>query len=484
MAKKSLIVYGTMFSLLIGVGTWLAFDLADGRTRIISDRLALALQKSQFMSQWFGTTIVAGDYVLRDVSGKVTFDDLATHIQDPHYLQWLITLLRLKLETVPGAVGLGVYDRNCIYRGAANPKFIGIRSNQKFCVDSTAEPEDKLYVQYVPAEKSVNKQPSLIISRQHFSPDGRFLGGVLIAIALTAAQKWIMEFAVDPDEILAVIDGDNVLLARNPPMPEAIGTRIPTSEVQFNLGQGRFSSSFLAVSPLDGHERIHGLSKIEGIPLVVLVGYDIRRSLAEWCRRAWQISAGFLTLLVACAAALHAHLVVLRQREAMRILATTDPLTGVANRRQLLLAGEQEVSRTQRYGRRMSAFMVDIDHFKSINDTWGHPTGDRVIQALAESMCASTRKVDVVGRLGGEEFAIILPEADPQEACAIAERLRQTVQDTIAVLSDDGQTVRITVSVGVATLGPGDANFHDLLGRADSALYAAKGGGRNQVVAV
>lgn len=482
MAKTSLAVYGTMIALLIGFGIWLALDLADGRTRIVSERLALAVQKSQFMSQWFGTTIVASDYVLRDINEKVVPEDLSAHVSDPQYFEGLNHWLEKKLATVSSAVGAGVYDSNCVFRAAADRRIVGIRSNQAFCADPTMQLEDKLYIQYVPAEKSANNQPSILVSRQHLSPDGRLLGGALIAIQLSKAQEWLMAFTVDPGDVMSLVDSEGTLLARNPPLPEAIGTRFVNWWTKRSLGEERFSVSYTSISPVDGRERIYGLSKIEKIPLVVLVGFDLNRALAEWHRRAWQISAGFLALLVVSAAALRAHRIVLLQRDELRTLATTDPLTGVANRRQLIQAGENEVSRALRYGRRMAVIMVDIDNFKSVNDTWGHPTGDRVIQSLAEAMVAATREQDVVGRLGGEEFAAILLEADRQGVCAIAERLRQSVQDSIAALSDDGQTVRVTVSVGSATLEPDDKAFKDVLGRADKALYVAKTGGRNQVV--
>ena len=128
--------------------------------------------------------------------------------------------------------------------------------------------------------------------------------------------------------------------------------------------------------------------------------------------------------------------------------------------------------------------MVDIDRFKSINDLWGHATGDRVIQAVANAMVALTRGQDVVGRLGGEEFLLILAETDGEGALANAERLRETIQNMTSVTSEDNQIVRFTISVGVTSSSPDDAAFADMLGRADKALYAAKNRGRNLVVAV
>jgi diguanylate cyclase (GGDEF)-like protein len=176
------------------------------------------------------------------------------------------------------------------------------------------------------------------------------------------------------------------------------------------------------------------------------------------------------------------HLEALAQRDEMRALAITDPLTGVANRRQLALCGALEVKKAVRHKRPVSVLMVDIDRFKSINDAWGHPTGDRVIQSLARAMVANVRDTDVVGRLGGEEFAVVLPDSEPRGACILAERLRDHVERAAGVLSDGGSRVDFTVSIGVAGLEDGNATFEDILGRADKAMYEAKARGRNTVV--
>lgn len=125
-------------------------------------------------------------------------------------------------------------------------------------------------------------------------------------------------------------------------------------------------------------------------------------------------------------------------------LATIDPLTGVFNRRQFFESGRQEFLRARRYDKTLSLLMLDIDYFKVVNDRWGHPTGDRVLVALAEIISAIVRDQDAVGRLGGEEFAAILPETELSGALASAERLRAAVEQTaIACASGDGDVVRV-----------------------------------------
>ncbi len=163
----------------------------------------------------------------------------------------------------------------------------------------------------------------------------------------------------------------------------------------------------------------------------------------------------------------------------LELLARTDSLTGLANRRHFMEVAEQELSRTLRYGGELSALMLDIDHFKSVNDTYGHHTGDLVIRKLGDICRATLRDVDCVGRIGGEEFAVILPQTGATQAAEAAERLRMAVT-TARVPLEKGLPLRFSVSIGVATLRE-PCNLDTLLGSADSALYTAKNSGRNRV---
>jgi diguanylate cyclase (GGDEF)-like protein/PAS domain S-box-containing protein len=168
-------------------------------------------------------------------------------------------------------------------------------------------------------------------------------------------------------------------------------------------------------------------------------------------------------------------------------ISMTDELTGLFNRRGFFQLGEREFERALRFGRPLAALMLDIDHFKKVNDTYGHPVGDQVLHALADCMRQSTRGIDVAGRYGGEEFTLLLPEADLPMAIQIAERLRQSIADLpIPIRRGNGDIppvqLRINVSIGVAFLLPDLPNLSVLIDRADQALYRAKNSGRNRVV--
>jgi len=164
----------------------------------------------------------------------------------------------------------------------------------------------------------------------------------------------------------------------------------------------------------------------------------------------------------------------------LKHLAVTDALTGIANRRHFMDIAAVEVERVRRHHHPLAMMMLDIDHFKRVNDTWGHPVGDEVIKATAAACSRAVRAVDVAGRLGGEEFAIILPDTDLQAALAAAERLRQDVAAIRIPVGAD--TVAFTASIGVAECTVADATATMLLSRADQALYEAKHSGRDRVM--
>jgi diguanylate cyclase (GGDEF)-like protein/PAS domain S-box-containing protein len=167
----------------------------------------------------------------------------------------------------------------------------------------------------------------------------------------------------------------------------------------------------------------------------------------------------------------------------LEVLASTDPLTGVYNRRRFFHDAEGELYRARRYQRPMVVLMVDIDHFKKLNDGHGHAVGDKCLKALALAFRHRLRRSDIIARLGGEEFVAMLPETQLQDALRLAERLRQLVE-AIKIETPSGGEISFTVSLGVADFQPEGDSLNQLLARADSALYKAKRDGRNQVAYV
>lgn len=162
-----------------------------------------------------------------------------------------------------------------------------------------------------------------------------------------------------------------------------------------------------------------------------------------------------------------------RLREELELLATRDSLTNALTRRSMNEACQREMDRSQRNGRPLSMLLVDLDHFKQINDRHGHLEGDRVLVRFAQQVTSILRKPDSFGRFGGEEFILLLPETNLHDAQLVAERIR-------AMAADAAQPF-CTVSIGVATLNAGETLFESLLARADQGVYLAKTNGRNRV---
>jgi len=237
----------------------------------------------------------------------------------------------------------------------------------------------------------------------------------------------------------------------------------------------------------------------------------LNRPTSVWRRYWWQIVAG-LSLIVLEGILISALVVAARERRQSMLaldeerrqleqrvqqrtlelsqanakleqLATTDPLTGIGNRRRMTTQITLELERSRRHRHTLTLLMVDIDHFKQVNDSHGHDVGDRAIVAVARTLSLGVRSIDMASRFGGEEFVLLLPETDVALAASAAERLRVEVE--ALQLSDElGRPVRLTISIGVASADPDGVadTVSSLLIRADRALYRAKNEGRNRVV--
>ena len=168
-------------------------------------------------------------------------------------------------------------------------------------------------------------------------------------------------------------------------------------------------------------------------------------------------------------------------RQQIETMAIMDELTGIFNRRHLLVRFNQEFERAQRLKKDLGCLMIDIDHFKDINDSYGHLVGDRILKEAACLIMSSIRTYDIAGRYGGEEFFVVLPDTNVEHTLSLAERIRRNIAETLHARA--GITIKdpVTVSIGMASASPEDSSANDLLLRADNSLYKAKGEGRNRV---
>ncbi|HYO08300.1 MAG TPA: GGDEF domain-containing protein, partial [Tepidisphaeraceae bacterium] len=215
-----------------------------------------------------------------------------------------------------------------------------------------------------------------------------------------------------------------------------------------------------------GHEQLEAFSRLNN---------ELATAQRELARRNAELGRANHALADARAALEQKQADLIAANARLEALATEDGLTGLKNRRALEATLRAEVDRALRYGSPLSLAMIDVDEFKSYNDAFGHPAGDDVLRRVAALLRGKTRSSDVVARYGGEEMAVVLVQTPAPGAAAAAELLRRAVERA------DWPRRAVTISIGVASLGPGATTAETLIARADAALYASKRGGRNRV---
>lgn len=272
------------------------------------------------------------------------------------------------------------------------------------------------------------------------------------------------------NENLQIHKGDGVTTVQTPIQQAALMLNGDSEVWRGGSGEPRPPVTGYILVEISRAELVARQREMMQITLVIMVGGLL---LASWL--SLRIAGGVLASLDA------AHTALRRQKEYAELLARTDALTGLANRRAFDEAAEQEVQRARRYNTPLALVMADLDHFKAINDRHGHHVGDQVLQHFAHILSASVRNLDLVGRWGGEEFAILMPGTDLEEAVQAAERMRQAVLKAAPPLDDSD--CAYTASFGIAAFRVETPTMISLLGRADAALYRAKESGRNRVEA-
>lgn len=266
------------------------------------------------------------------------------------------------------------------------------------------------------------------------------------------------------------------------------------SEEEIGKETGNGSTFYRYMAPLKVEQSCLPCHEAQGYrPGEVRGGISVRFNI-DAVERAMAINAGLIALLFAVTAgsflAIAYHLVVTLQRkivaaeEIIQKLAVTDELTGLKNRRFVLARLAEELDRSTRYQRPLSCIIFDVDHFKRVNDTHGHLAGDKVLQAVGDAAQEQRRQTDIVGRYGGEEFLMVLPETDLDRAARLAERLRQKIEN-LRTPTSDGREIAVTATFGVTTYTPAEKSvLPDLYGfikRTDNAMYEGKKAGRNRV---
>ncbi len=361
-----------------------------------------------------------------------------------------------------------------------NPAYQGTEvQDRDYFVFHQQSSQDELHIGSV-AKGRVTKEYLFRVTRRISKADGSFGGVVLVALRPHAFSDYYRRLNDDAEGLTSLIGIEDKKIRARTPEPSNDAWQIPLQGMTRDLLEKNLSGHSRAKSRLDGIEREFVYRRVGEFPLVLVSAFsnrDVDQAVIPQIRPITIAGIAAVIFSIILAAILT---IVFRQREEMNRLATVDVLTGLLSRRHFMLLAERELSRSVRYKSEMSVLMIDIDNFKTVNDTHGHEAGDRVLRRLGEILASVLRDVDFVGRIGGEEFAVVLPQTPILRAFEVAERLRRTVEHVEIPLTH-GLPLSISISIGVSSLHDRETNIDTFLGQADRALYDAKRQGRNQV---
>lgn len=367
---------------------------------------------------------------------------------------------------------------------------VDLTDREHFRVHRDNPEQDRLFVSK-PVLGRVSGIWSIQLTRPIFT-DQSFSGVLVLSIPVTFFTDFYKQINIGRNGLVALVGLDGVPRAAASAVnldSRLDGMVIPQDRPYFDSTKPN-DGVYRGPSAFDQVERLTAYRRLKDAGLVVIVQLSPTEYLAASSerRRFLIFCAGAISILLLAFAsflylATKRHLqgtaALKRAHDSLRQIVNIDLLTGARSRRDFLETLENEMGRALRHGAPLSLVLLDIDFFKRVNDTYGHPIGDVVLRELSALCSTVLRAHDVFGRLGGEEFGLILPQTDVEGAMLVAEKLRLAVED--AVISTDRGPVRITISAGVASaLSAGDDSSH-LVIRADDALYRAKQTGRNRV---
>lgn len=447
------------------------------KTRLENDSFLIA--------EWIKGGFTSSDYLLRDVLSQVDLDELHYPPKDPEQHAKRKLFLKEKLSTLPNGMLIGLFNSRCLVTHT-NAKDGFDASERDYCKQMMEEPQRQTVVSQ--AYIANNGQLNITQGRKFDYKQPGFKGMAALAINPSFFAELMTPLNYGKQSNITIFDSNMTLLARKPAVPDKIGQKIHQPHAEAFL-KTRQSHMFLDIdSPVDGLKRLFILRNVDDLPFLIVIGAAHNEWQANWRQRTTIILFALLIILLLASLALHSYWSVLRHLKALERmkseaeqLARIDMLTGVSNRRDFTEKAEISFAHFKRHKNPISVIMMDADHFKRINDNYGHHVGDQVLQQLGGTLKNTLRTSDISGRLGGEEFAAVLPDTNLEQAQQLAERLRSKIEE-ISIDTDQGP-VHCSASFGVAQANAEDS-FHTLLKRADDAMYRAKAEGRNRVEVV
>lgn len=424
------------------------------------------------VSEWISESFSGIEYVLKDALYGFDETNILSKSRESGENALINERLVHKASYHDNIIFLGVFDRSCVIQHGSIYSIIGDSSadlGRAYCKDVLTPPVKQMKFSgfFVSSTGDMNVSATYPL----LGGNDRVVGFSLAALDLSFFQRWL-DSVINPAITISIMDENQVLLARKP-MSNKLGQKVEDTALATFFKSGDEAISFRRESPVDGVERLWSIRKIQNLPFVVAVGYALDDVLASWNAKVLMYAVGNALMAVFSFFLAFTYQKNSRNAAYMETLAMVDPLTGLLNRRSFGKIVKSRVEKAAAENKAMSFIMIDVDHFKAINDTYGHEKGDEVLQKIAEDLKASFRSTDIISRWGGEEFLVYLSDADLEAAKRLAARLQAHMSETTVL-----EHLTVSVSQGISTWTPGDT-FDSAIKRADALLYKAKNSGRN-----
>jgi diguanylate cyclase (GGDEF)-like protein len=469
--------------LLCGAWSYLTVSFGEQRQRLLDERQRELAQLNSAVAFQSAGLLKLAETHLRTLDRFLQANPRTNPRTDPHFVA-LADMLR---KSSNGLIELRMVsvDGKLFYIPPPEGKSSGDVSDKAYFRAQLAGSGQKLYLGD-PVLSRVTGKWGVPISWRLEAP----VSGMLVMFAgieLDHLFGVYEKLRVKPAGTITLINDKGIVLSRMPPDPSVIGKSVSGTPGFTSEYGAKARGAFISDGALsEGVRRVVSFERLAEYPVIVLVSEDVHEVLAPYYERrnlTLTISAGVTVALLLVAFFLQRFLRTLNAvQKDLEIAARIDSLTGTLSRRSFLDIGAREFSRAHRYERPTVVLALDIDHFKKVNDTYGHAKGDAVLRECCAAWLTVLREQDFLGRLGGEEFSAILPETGLDGAWRVADRLRQ-VTAKLRFASEYAE-FGVTVSIGMATITAADQQLSHVMERADKALYVAKKQGRNRVETV